>query len=131
MSERILVCGGREYDDEGLVFSTLDYYAKKRGVMCIINGGACGADALATAWASARCVPCLIYAAQWERHGNAAGPIRNQRMLDGQPRPTLVIAFPGGRGTADMVRRARSAGIEVVEIPATAAVSPDVAGVVP
>jgi hypothetical protein len=39
-------------------------------------------------------------------------------MID-QGRPDLVVAFPGGRGTADMVRRARAAGISVIEIGAT------------
>jgi predicted Rossmann-fold nucleotide-binding protein len=30
-------------------------------------------------------------------------------------RPDAVIAFPGGKGTADMVRKARAAGLPVVE----------------
>jgi hypothetical protein len=47
--------------------------------------------------------------------GRKAGPIRNQRMLD-EHKPDLVVAFPGGRGTADMVRRARKSGVEVTEI---------------
>lgn len=45
-------------------------------------------------------------------NGKAAGPIRNQRMLD-EGKPDLVVAFPGGRGTADMVRRAKAAGVPV------------------
>ena len=36
-------------------------------------------------------------------------------MLD-EGKPDLVIAFPGGKGTADMARRAREAGIEVIEV---------------
>jgi predicted Rossmann-fold nucleotide-binding protein len=31
-------------------------------------------------------------------------------------KPDLVVAFPGGSGTADMVSRARGAGIEVIEV---------------
>jgi hypothetical protein len=46
---------------------------------------------------------------------DASKGMRNQQMLD-EGRPTLVVAFPGGRGTADMMRRARVAGIEVIEI---------------
>lgn len=38
-------------------------------------------------------------------------------MLD-EGKPHLVVAFPGGRGTADMIDRARSAGVRVMEIPA-------------
>lgn len=56
-----------------------------------------------------------------------AGPDRNQRMID-EGRPGLVIAFPGGDGTADMIHRAQEAGIEVVRIgaPLTSDVSPPV-----
>lgn len=52
-------------------------------------------------------------AADWIRYGHAAGSRRNQAMLDTHPRPSLVITFPGGRGTADMVRRAKDAGVPV------------------
>jgi hypothetical protein len=53
-----------------------------------------------------------VYKAEWDKHGRAAGPIRNQQMLD-DGKPDLVLAFAGGRGTDDMCRRAREAGIEV------------------
>lgn len=51
--------------------------------------------------------------------GRAAGPIRHQRMLD-EGMPDLVLALPGGRGTADMVRHATLAGVEVIEVGAAA-----------
>jgi hypothetical protein len=51
--------------------------------------------------------------ADWRKYGAAAGPIRNQRMLEGPP--DIVVAFAGGKGTADMVQRARAAGIAVIE----------------
>ena len=44
-----------------------------------------------------------------------AGPRRNARML-AEGKPDLVVAFPGGRGTADMVSKARAAKVEVMEI---------------
>lgn len=55
-----------------------------------------------------------FYPADWRRLGKAAGPIRNQTMAD--RRPDLVIAFPGGRGTADMTMRARASGLRVIEV---------------
>lgn len=71
-------------------------------------------DAFAPAATNHRHRPVRAFPADWHRDGKAAGPIRNRRMLlEGMP--DLVVAFPGGRGTADMVRRARAAGIEVVE----------------
>jgi hypothetical protein len=57
-------------------------------------------------------VPVVRYPADWARHGNAAGLVRNQQMLD-DGKPDLAVAFPGGKGTADMVRRARKAGIPI------------------
>lgn len=104
------------------------------GVFQVIHGGAAGADSLADTWLeSAKGFPkAQVYKAQWkdverpgavikinkmtnEPYDAAAGPHRNQKMVD-QGKPDLVVAFLGGSGTADMVDRARKAGIEVREI---------------
>ena len=111
---RVLVCGGRDYADRGALFSALDRLASKRGVSEVIHGGATGADSLAGEWARARGVMCSVFRADWERHGRAAGPKRNQRMLE-EGKPDGVVAFPGGRGTADMIQRAKAAGLTVWE----------------
>jgi hypothetical protein len=66
-------------------------------------------------WAKGIGVPCDVYEADWISLGRKAGPIRNQRMLE-EGKPDLVMAFPGGRGTADMVRRGKEAGVEVIEV---------------
>ena len=88
---------------------------QERGVTLIISGGARGGDTMAEWWAKTEGVPCDVYQADWTGLGRKAGPIRNQRMLD-EGKPDLLVAFPGGRGTADMVRRGREAGIEVIEV---------------
>jgi len=115
---RVLVCGGRNY---GKTKEERDQFAAgmadaigDKDVKAVIQGGASGADSLAVKWALARGLPVVSVFAKWHIHGKAAGPIRNQQMLDEQA-PDLVIAFPGGAGTADMVRRAKSAGVEVVD----------------
>jgi hypothetical protein len=73
-----------------------------------------GADSLAAAWAMSRGIPTLAFPADWKKDGKAAGFIRNATMLrDG--RPELVVAFPGGKGTAHMVNLARAAGVPVLE----------------
>jgi hypothetical protein len=117
---RVLVCGGRDYTDRDHIHNTLCEIDAKRGpITCIIHGCATGADNEGMLWAqmmaSTRKVVHAPFAADWHTHGRAAGPIRNQRMLD-KGKPDLIVAFPGGRGTADMVRRAKAAGIEVIEI---------------
>lgn len=111
---RVLVCGGRAFDRVALVTDTLRPLLQANPDMVIIQGGATGADELARSWASVYGVTTITYPAKWREHGKAAGPIRNQLMID-DGNPDLVIAFPGGRGTADMVRRARKAGIPVHE----------------
>lgn len=115
---RVLVCGGRSFNDRATVERVLGQIHAETPIAVVIEGGASGADRLAFAWASAgnRCGT-ETYAADWEADGRAAGPQHNARMLhDG--RPDLVVAFPGGRGTADMVAKARRAGVRVVEVPA-------------
>jgi hypothetical protein len=108
----ILVCGGRDYDDWRRTDAALSQLRKSYGSYTIVSGDACGADWLARAWAKYKNVPYKGYPADWKRHGKKAGPIRNQQMLD-EERPSLVIAFPGGTGTADMVRRAKKAKVGV------------------
>lgn len=111
---RVLVTGGRDFADREWLFAVLDAIHAERGIACIIAGGAKGADMLARNWAIARRVDREEYPADWWTHGRAAGPIRNRKMLtDGKP--DLVVAFPGGRGTADMTSAAKAAGVEVIE----------------
>jgi predicted Rossmann-fold nucleotide-binding protein len=112
---RVIVCGGRNYWDRVLAYAVLDKLHRQKGIDAIIQGGANGADTLASEWADSRSVRNIQFDADWESHGNFAGPMRNRRMLE-EGRPALVIAFPGGRGTADMVKKARKAGVQVVEI---------------
>ena len=116
---RVLVCGGRDYADRKRVFDYLDRLWREAApldALEVIQGGATGADALAREWCCSREVPYVNVPANWKLLGKAAGPIRNQRMID-EYGPSLVLAFPGGRGTADMVSRAHRARITVVGVP--------------
>lgn len=107
----VIVCGGRDYSDRAAVREVLDSAFPGR----VIEGGCrTGADVFARQWARDNDVQCDTFFPDWERHGRAAGPMRNRRMLD--EKPDLVFAFPGGRGTADMVRQAKRLGIRVEEI---------------
>lgn len=116
---RVLVCGGRDYDTDH-VWNELHRLYSVRGPFRVIIHGFSGnvdmeAENVARSLGGFGCRS-IGYRAEWDKHGRAAGPIRNQRMLD-EGKPDLVIAFPGGRGTADMVRRAKAAGVEVIEVP--------------
>jgi len=114
---RVLVCGGRNFSDRDRVFAKLNhlYYDPDVWMFEIIQGGATGADMIAKEWTKNKvgCF-CWTYTADWKKYGKAAGPIRNQRMID-EGRPDICVAFPGGKGTADIVRRCKAAGIEVID----------------
>ncbi len=116
----LLVCGGRDYDDREHVFATLDRLNREIGpIGKVVHGAARGADSHADAWAKARGIDVKPYDADWKRYKRSAGPIRNREML-AKERPTHVAAFPGNDGTADMVKIARAAGVDVIEIDARA-----------
>lgn len=115
MEQRVLVCGGRDYEDREQLFRVLDAAHLANPIVCLIHGAARGADTLAGDWALERDVLCNAYPADWDRDGRAAGPIRNKKMLV-EGKPHMVVAFPGGRGTANMIQQAEAAGIPVVRI---------------
>lgn len=114
---RIIVTGGRAYDDRAAVSRALsDAVPDPREHITLVHGDARGADRLAASVAAragwtTEAHP--VTRADWRTHGKAAGPIRNQAMAD--LGADLCIAFAGG--AADIVRRARAAGIPVREVP--------------
>ncbi|MDX1476010.1 MAG: DUF2493 domain-containing protein [Reinekea sp.] len=112
---RVLVCGGRTYRNQGLVNETLNKMQKDFGIDLIIQGGATGADHLSKTWAKENGIPCAEMEANWHYYGPAAGPRRNLWMIN-LLRPNLVVAFEGGKGTADMIMKAHKAGVAVMQI---------------
>lgn len=119
---KILVCGGRDFAYRDLLFETLDGLTDARmpDEVTIVHGGARGADTLADQYAKKHDFDVKEYGADWGRYGKGAGAIRNQVMLESEHTAKepidMVVAFAGGTGTADMVRRARVAGIKIIEV---------------
>lgn len=125
---KILVCGGRDFDDRYKLYSFMDKLCEDRGwitpkddygnwlpVVTIISGMAKGADQIVADWAVINWTELKEFPADWNRYGRAAGYIRNKQMLD-EGQPDLVVAFPGGKGTANMVKIAKATGVEVIEV---------------
>ena len=130
---RLLVCGGRSYGifpdrcpadqhqywrermrrEVFFLRETLDCLHVKERITVLIHGGAPGADSLAGAWAAGRGIKIESFKVSW-RLGRRGWPIRNRRMLV-EGRPEKVVSFPGGDETADMVAKARAAGVPVFE----------------
>jgi YspA, cpYpsA-related SLOG family len=111
---RALICGSRSFEDAAIVKAVLHGMSAGRPIT-VIEGGATGADHLANTWAVVNGARHEKYPAKWTTHGKAAGHIRNQQMLN-EGQPDVVIAFidkplTESKGTHNMVRRARQAGI--------------------
>ena len=118
-NSRVLVCGGRDYDDIKRLFAVLDDLRYTLGRMDIIHGGAKGADSAAGTYAWSRGLVQRIYRPNWRPEGRydpTAGFNRNIEMLE-EEHPDLVVAFPGGNGTTHMVRTAKERGYKVMEVP--------------
>jgi hypothetical protein len=112
---RVLICGGRDFDDAKKLSAALDALHLEHGFTLVIHGGARGADRLAGRWAERNAIKVRAFLPDWDRYGNAAGPMRNGLMLT-LGLPELVVAFPGKNGTADMIRQSEDAGIKVIRI---------------
>lgn len=115
MSFTVLVCGGRDFADVSALDSVLSYIKDNHAITKIVHGGAKGADTLAGVWGQLNGIDVDVYHADWVQFGRSAGTIWNRWMLE-ESKPDLVLAFPGGRGTADMVRRSRKAGVRTITV---------------
>jgi hypothetical protein len=118
---KVLVCGGRMWGrarwnspisakrlaviQRDRSYGLLDILLKSPGISVLIHGDGKGADEIAARWATSREVKVEVYPADWLTHGKAAGPIRNSEMLR-RSCPDVVVVFPGGVGTADMMGKA-------------------------
>lgn len=119
---RILVTGSRHLKDSQILSETLDGVLEslKRfrpsDEVTLVHGGAQGADALAAMWASERMLDIERHEADWHKHKRAAGPIRNQKMVDSGADICVAFLADDSVGTADCIKRAIKAGIPVVEV---------------
>lgn len=124
---RLIVCGGREYDDVPRLWKILDQIDARdianggEGIRCLIDGAQekerkdgskVGADYWAHQWALARNRPTDRFHADWDGEGRSAGPKRNARMAD-ESGATHGLAMPGGRGTANMIENMHRVGLKV------------------
>lgn len=113
---RAILCGSRDWSDPAPILRAIQRLAGLADRPEVIHGGARGADAIAAGIAAGLGLSVRAELADWVGRGKAAGPERNQRML--QLRPDLVIAFKDGfnyalsrGGTENMVKIAKAAGV--------------------
>ena len=112
---RVLVTGGRDFTDAVVIKEALMDIEQRPDL--IIHGDAAGADRVAGQVAAMLGLDVWKFPANWARYGKSAGPRRNYQMIQ-EGRPTLVLAFPGGAGTANMIKQASKAGLTIRRITA-------------
>lgn len=109
----VLICGSRNWNNFKVIEDFISTLPKDT---IIIEGDCRGADKISGYLARQHGLLVIRVSAKWEKYGLAAGPIRNQKMLDTY-KPDLVVAFHNhiedSKGTKDMVERALRYGIEV------------------
>lgn len=66
------------------------------GVELVISGEAPGADQLGKRWAQENGIEYVGFVADWDKHGKAAGPIRNEFIIKAC---THVVLFWDGKST--------------------------------
>ncbi|AOU99786.1 hypothetical protein BI364_14945 [Acidihalobacter yilgarnensis] len=111
----MLVAGGASDNAHSRIYHALYTVHERWSIGCVIHGGHSETDHLAEAWAKQQGIPTEVFAADWRGQGFAAGPASHRRMFE-QGCPDFVVAFPGGRGTPDLVERARTLGLPVLDL---------------
>jgi hypothetical protein len=124
---RVLVTGSRHWTDTGAIQEQLTELDRRhRKPITLVHGGQVslhpenrsryGADYLAAMVAGRLGWLTEEFPAEWERFGRAAGPIRNQMMVDHGADVCLVFPMWDSRGTWDCARRAKEAGIPLIVV---------------
>jgi len=112
---RFLLFGGRDWHQAKWrpIWDALDALHRKHPTFVLVHGDCpTGVDAIGDAWSQDRRIECHRFPAKWDAFGKAAGPMRNQNMLE-MTEPAGAVGFPGGRGSADMRARLDAAGVKI------------------
>ena len=105
---KTIIAGGRDIHDYEVVLDAIK--ESQFPISVVVSGGAKGVDALGERYAEEMNLPLHIYAADWEQHGRAAGPIRNRKMAENAE--ALIAIWDGkSRGTKNMIETAEKKGL--------------------
>ena len=90
---KVVVCGGREFNDKGFIFSELDRLHRDFRFSQVIEGAARGVDTIAGAWARARGLELVEFPADWKNEGRHAALSRNE--LGSSPQMRILESCDG------------------------------------
>lgn len=107
---KTIIAGGRDVHNYDALLEAVSECAW--GISSVVSGGATGADALGERYAESMNLKLELYIPDWDKHGRAAGPIRNRKMAENAE--ALIALWDGKtRGTKNMIETAQKLGLMV------------------
>lgn len=104
---KVIVAGSRDITDIEKVANAIELSGFQ--VTEVVSGTARGVDLLGENWARYKDIPVKRFPADWDKHGKAAGMIRNAQMAEYAD--ALVAVWDGlSRGTKNMIETMRKTG---------------------
>lgn len=106
---RTIIAGSRTITDPNVIEEAV----KASGFIIteVVCGGAAGVDTLGKDWAVLRGIPVKTFMADWETHGKAAGPIRNEEMAKYADQVICIFDVQAAcKGTKNMSKKATENG---------------------
>jgi hypothetical protein len=98
---KVIIAGSRHIIDRIGLVKAINQSGFK--ITEVVSGKALGVDKLGEAWARANDIAIKEFPADWTKHGNAAGPIRNSEMskyADG----AIILWDSKSKGTLNMIK---------------------------
>ena len=103
---KTIIAGGRNFKDYLMLKKQVDYYQlHKNQITEVVSGGAAGADTLGEQYALENNIPIKVFNADWNKHGRAAGPIRNGQMAEYAD--AAIVIHNGSKGALNMIEQMR------------------------
>ena len=110
---RLIIAGGRDFDNYPALRKKLDYLLKSvYDDIQIVCGKARGADQLGERYAKEKGYKIRYFPADWDGDGRSAGFIRNAKMVENAD---ALVAFWDGKskGTEHMIKTANEKKLDV------------------
>lgn len=124
--KKVIVCGTRTFGihkwERDLLVEKMDLFTRNFFDVAVVSGTDkhwmvdlkryVGADYLGEEWAHSKRYTVVRFHPEWEKHGKAAGPIRNREMVE---YADYLVAFwnATSKGTKDILSQAKSRGLKV------------------
>lgn len=118
---KVGIVGSREWENWANFYFIIEEINKQLNITEVHSGGAKGTDGMAKRWAIQKGIKYVEWPADWKRWGKAAGPKRNEQIVDAVE---YLIAFPKlevdgtySKGTASSIKNAEMKGKPITIIP--------------